>query len=505
MDPARARQGITAWERREARAVLREVVPGAVSGPAPPEPPAGLFDRAAAARWVEAWRAARGQPGEPDARRLAARVARGHAAARLAPLREHVARREQAASIRAGEVVLPFADTGSHLLGSPERVVRQALAEAQSRVLTEELNPGYAELAAALRDAARDLGFADHAARCDALEALGITSLEAELDGLLRRTETLYRWHTEGLLGRSVQVVLAMGEWHDLARAVALPWFDDAFPAAGSRPAVDQLLEALGLRAPGLHIHDTPTPKGWPAGALALAESIPGEVHLVLRRGSGLVAWRAAFHEAATAARWAATPPGPAAEDALLLDPAVAEAFGILVEGIVAEPSWAARHLSPDLADRHVWQQRVLRLLAVRRAAGLLRAELALHRDGPARAGVAYQRGMDRALVVAHDPARALLDMLGDGDEAFGAAATLRAHTLAAALQTAARARFGAAWWERPEAGAWLRALWSRSPLWDVEALTQELGAKPGLEPLIASLVEDLREEPRSYQALPRF
>lgn len=487
-------------EAEALEAALARARHGALVGRAPAPGPAevgvehaSLFERAPT---LEALAAARRPGAGARERLLAAWLVRGHAERALAPLEASLEALQEGLRVQVGDQAVPYGELVARVAREPGRDARRLLARAQIAALDGALNPVLRERLEGHRGLARELGFADPARLAEATKGVRLEALAQEAQALLRGTDTLYRWHMDGFLGRSVSLALAVAEWHDLAHALAVPWFDDQFPAGAGPRDLDLAVAALGPvrleRAAAL-------PPSQPA--LALALEVPGDVRLLHAPAAGLGACRALFHEAGHALFLAHVAPGLPPQAGRLADPSVAEAFALLLEGLLAEPAWAAERIAEPLREAYVWQQRVRRLLRVRQQAARLRYELEAWTRGPDAAPQAHRRAMERGLVVAPAP-EAWLAELG---EPFASADALRAEALASGLRAKLRAEFGDAWWREPGAGAWLRALWGQGGMRSAEEAASSVGQSPSLEPLRRELVDALRQEPRDYRVLPRF
>jgi hypothetical protein len=379
---------------------------------------------------------------------------------------------------------------------------RGDLARVQARAVEKELNPLLRERLAKLHAHARDLGFPDYASLCGELKGVSLQGLRDQLEPLVRRTDSLYRWHMEGILGRGASVMLAMAERHDVTYTLRAPWFDDQFPAGRSVEALEQVLGGMGLtiHAPNILLDVEQRPTKSPR-AFVVGVRVPEDVRLVVQPRGGHDDYRSLFHEAGHALHFGLAKPGLPVEFRYLGDNSVTEAFAFVLEHILTEEAWARQRLASNLLERYLWQQRVLRLFMVRRYAAKLRYELDLHTQGLEGAPEAYKRHLDRVLVFANPREFYLTDL----DDAFYAANYLRAWALEALLRGQLKERFGTLWWQRREAGAWLKELWEHGQAFTAEQLAERVGSRFSVEPLQRELIDALKEEPRDFKTLPKF
>jgi hypothetical protein len=461
---------------------------------------AGMFEEAVVREAIAEAR----KPGAEDRDRfLADHLAQGYLDSRVQPLTDEAETLEATLRVQVADGSVPYRLLAVRVANEPHREARRALSGARDAALAEKLNPVLRARLERMHALTRELGFVHYAAMCGALRGIDYARLREQLDTLVRRTETLYRWHMEGLLGRGASVTLALAERHDVAFATRAPWFDDQFPRGTSVQELDRVLAGMGLALrehPNITLDVEERPAKSPR-AFVVSVRVPGDVRLVVQPRGGQEDYRSLFHEAGHALHLGLTAPGLEVEYRVLGDNAVTESFAFALEHVLATEAWARRRVREDLLERYVWQQRVLKLFLLRRYAAKLRYELELHARGPEGMEQAYQRHLDRVLVFRNPAAHYLSDV----DDAFYAANYLRAWALDAVLRGALAERFGAAWWERREAGAWLRELWSHGQRWTAEEVARRVGRELSFEPLQREVVEGLREEPKDYAGLPRF
>ncbi|MCA1813194.1 MAG: hypothetical protein LC624_04490 [Halobacteriales archaeon] len=461
---------------------------------------AGMFERGVLDEALQAARA-------PDAgnrhRFLADYLAQSYLEARVQPLSDEAESLEASLKVPTHDGEVPYRLMAVRVANEPHRDARKALSAARDRVLEERINPVLRARLERMHSLARDLGFRDYAELCARLKGHDYAALRDQLDPLLTRTNTLYRWHMEGLLGRGAGVILAAAEKHDVAHAIRAPWFDDQFPRGTSLAELDRVLQGMGL-----HIRDMPNltldieerPAKSPR-AFVVAVRVPEDVRLVVQPKGGYDDYRSLFHEAGHALHFGLAKPGLDVEYRYLGDNAVTEGFAFVLEHILVQEAWAKGRVEPHLVERYVWQQRVLRLFMVRRYAAKLRYELELHTKGPEGMEREYSRTLTRALVFQNPGA----NYLSDVDDAFYCANYLRAWALDAVLRRQLAERFGATWWEERGAGDWLRGLWAEGQRWTAEQLAEQAGTKLTFAPLQEELIEGLREEPKDFQSMPKF
>lgn len=462
---------------------------------------AGLFEPATVQAALEEARA----PGaENTARFLAQYLAHGYLDARVQPLSDRADSLEASLEIPLRGQRVPYRMLAVHIANEGHRERRADLSVVRDRAMDQHLNPVLRERMQRLHALSRDLGFAHYAALCGEVKGVDYARLRDDLDALVRRTDTLYRWHMEGLLGRGASIMLAMAAKHDVAFTMRAPWFDDQFPQGRSVEAFEEVARGMGLSLRGqrnilLDIEERPAKS---PRAFVVPVRVPEDVRLVVQPKGGQDDYRSLFHEAGHALHFGLAEPGLPVEYRYLGDNSVTEAFAFVLEGILGEEAWARGRVRDDLLERYLWQQRVLRLFMVRRYVAKLRYELELHTKGLDGAPELYKKHLDRVLVFANPREHYLSDV----DDGFYAANYLRAWALEAILRGQLRERFGAAWWQHRGAGDWLRGLWAQGQAWTAEQLCRQVGTTFSVQPLTEELVAGLKaEQVRDYQGLPKF
>lgn len=459
----------------------------------------GLFEKDT----VEGALAAARAPGAGNAPRfLAEHLAHGYLDQRVQPLSDEADRVEATLKVPVMGEQVPYRMLAVRIANEGHRERRADLAVVRDHATERHLNPVLKERLGRMQALVRDLGFRDYAAFCGELKGVDLARLRDDLEPLVRRTDGLYRWHMEGLLGRGASILLALAEKHDVAYTLRAPWFDDQFPRGASLEEFERVAGRMGLslRLPNITLDVEERPAKTPR-AFVSAVRVPEDVRLVVQPKGGHDDYRSLFHEAGHALHFGLAERGLPMEYRYLGDNSVTEAFAFVLEHILAEEAWAKGRVAPLLLERYLWQQRVLRLFMVRRYVAKLRYELDLHAKGPDGGPESYQRHLNRVLVFQNPREHWLTDL----DDGFYAANYLRAWALEAILRGQLRERFGAAWWERREAGDWLRALWAKGQAWTAEQLCEHVGARFGVQPLAEELVASLKAEARDYHSLPKF
>jgi hypothetical protein len=210
---------------------------------------------------------------------------------------------------------------------------------------------------------------------------------------------------------------------------------------------------------------------------LTVSVLIPGDVRVSLKPSGGARDQAALLHEVGLALQFAfMKDPGqhfPAGREGYKPDlrfelnrlgsAVLPQAYGLLFEQLVEDRDWLQQYagLSGEKLQRHLMEANARRLFQVRRRAGKLLYDLAVHRGEEQDARAVYHRIMSRAYglaTTAEDDARYVVDR----DELYQPADEVRAWLLARQLQETLKKKFGTSWWRSPVAGDLLRDLWSK-------------------------------------------
>jgi len=377
--------------------------------------------------------------------------------------------------LRAEEAAASFAETRerhARMIAAVQAAVvarrtRELAARARARPDAPALRE---ELVARESEALAELGFANARAFAEAL-----------------RPGVDYAWWSGQ--AESFLTATAAG-FRDAERALRPLAWDEVFPAARLRPALDFALEGLSVplaRAPGLRTDESAPARGL---AFACAPRVPGEVWLVGAPRAGIPALEAIFTAAGEALHAAFTSATLPLERRALGDPASALVWRFFLPQLLAEPSFAESGPAGGRADAFAAVLRAQRLAAARRAAALVAAELALAELAPGSDphGLETLYAERIALALGRDPDEAAF--LIECSAGLRSVDELRALALALELAGHLRERFGRRWWSVRAAGELLLELWNTGTTYTPEALALELGVGPlGAEALVRALL----------------
>jgi hypothetical protein len=385
-----------------------------------------------------------------------------------------LAKREAELSLEVDGELIGFRESAIEQANEPDGDRRERIETARLAAIEERLNPLHREMLEIHHARSRELGWSSYRELCADCKGIDLPALARETAAFSAATEAAYPGVVDEPLRRAVGVGLAAARRADLPRFFRCAEADARFPAASLVPALRDTLAGLGidLDAQANVVLDVERrPKKSPR-AFCAPVRVPQEIYLVVPPMGGRDDYVALFHEAGHAEHYAHADAGLAFEFRALGDNSVTEGFAFLFDHLVEDPEWLRRHLGAEPDPELAAHVRAVRLLFVRRYAAKLGYELELHGAGwpPEELAEDYSARLSAGVGVPWPSATYLADV----DPGFYAAAYLRAWALETHLRATLRARFGPAWFDEREAGAFLRELWREGQRLDAAELLAE-------------------------------
>jgi hypothetical protein len=432
----------------------------------------GLFSREAVERVGDARGAAEG--GERARLRYLHQFALdGHLGAETRELEARMAELEASLEVELGGETIPYRLAPVVQANEEDAERRAEIEAARNAVLAERLNPLHLEALDRGHAACADLGWPSYLDAYSDVRGLDLRALAGRLDDFARATEGEYASTVDPELERTVGRRLAELRRSDLARFFRASHLDELFPGERMVPALRETLAGLGidLDAQTNVTLDTETRPTKSPRAFCSTPRVPQEVYLVMPPIGGREDYAALFHEAGHAEHYGCTDAELAFEFRHLGDNSVTESFAFLLEGLTASSAWLEAVLGVDGAAA-IEHARAARLLMLRRYSAKIAYEVELHGPGadldemPAR----YSELLGDRIGVPWPRET----WVSDVDSSFYVACYLRAWALEVDWRAELTGRFGDAWFEDREAGAWLRALWAQGQRLDADRLLAE-------------------------------
>jgi hypothetical protein len=432
---------------------------------------------------------------DDDRRRLTMLVdfaVQGYIGEATKSVESELARREAELSIEVDGERLGFRESSVVQANEPDAARRAAIEDARVRALDEHLGSLYREQTDRQHHCAAELGWGSYREMCEQSKLLDLDGLHTQTESFIRATETPYPEVLEPELRSTLGLGFSELARSDLPRFFRAANMDALFPADQLLPSFVRTMHGLGIDVnsqPGVVLDVESRPKKSPRAFCAAVRS-PGEVYLVLTPIGGWEDFSVLFHEGGHLEHFANVEPGLPFEFRYLGDNSITEAFAFLLQNLVEDPEWLRRRLGVTDASSLVSHARAQRLVYLRRYAGKLAYELELHGPGTDGSLSTMADRYSKLLGAAVGVAWARETYLADVDPGFYCACYLRAWALETHLRRVLRDRFGAAWFDRPEAGDLLKGLWLEGQRLTPEELLRQLGELDGLD--FGVMVDDL-------------
>jgi hypothetical protein len=429
-----------------------------------------LFQQEAVDRVGQARRAARGED-EARLRYLHQFALDGYLGSITRQLQTRVAELEATLEVEVGGETIPYRMAPVIQANEEDADRRAEIEGARNTVLVERLNPLHLEELESAHAACIELGWPSYLDAYSDVRALDLRGLSLQLERFAESTEAGYARTVDPELERTVGHPLADLRRSDLSRFFRAAHLDELFPSDQMVPALRQTLSGLGidLDAQSNVTLDTESRETKSPRAFCSTPRVPEEVYLVMPPIGGREDYAALFHEAGHAEHYGCTDAALAFEFRHLGDNSVTESFAFLLEGLTASPAWLAEILGVDGAEAAIEHARAARLIMLRRYSAKIAYEVELHApDADLRAMPERYSTLLGDRIGVPWPRET---WLSDIDPSFYVACYLRAWALEVDWREAMVERFGDAWFEEADAGAWLRSLWAQGQRLDADLL----------------------------------
>jgi hypothetical protein len=403
----------------------------------------------------------------------------GHLGQATKSLDAELARREAELSLELDGERIGYRESPVMQANEPDPARRAAIEEARLALTEQELNPLHREVIGCQHGLAQELGYPSYRDMCASLQGVDFDALHRQTEAFAAATEASYASVLEPELQRTLGIGLDQLRRSDLPRFFRAPETDASFPADRLTQSFVETARGLGIdiaAQPGVILDTEQRPKKSPRAFCAPVRA-PGEVYLVIAPVGGRDDFAALFHEGGHTEHFANVDPALPFEFRQLGDNAITEAYAFLFQHLIEDPEWLRRRLGVEDDGALAAYARANRLVYLRRYTAKFAYELELHSasDGELDPMADRYAELLSAAVRVDWPRQTFL---ADVDPGFYCAAYLRAWALETHLRGHLRKRFGPAWFEDPEAGATLRALWRDGQRLTPEEMLRELDGK---------------------------
>ncbi|MGH2956046.1 MAG: hypothetical protein ACRDL6_03535 [Solirubrobacterales bacterium] len=430
-----------------------------------------LFEREAVERIGEE-RRARG--GVPRLRYLHHFALDGHLGAETRAEEARLAELEATLELELDGELMPYRAAPIVQANEPDGERRAAIEAARNAIVAAQLNPLHREVLERTHAICAELGWPSYLDAYADLRALDLRALSVRLEEFARQTAPGYPGIVEPELERTVSLPLAELRRSDLHRFFRAGHLDERYPSERLVPSFRETLAALGIdldRQANVLLDTESRPSKSPR-AFCATPRVPEEVHLVVPPIGGREDFATLFHEGGHAEHYGCTGAELPFEFRHLGDNGVTESFAFLLEGLTSDPEWLRATLGVSDPEPAVAHARAAKLVMLRRYSAKIAYEVELHGPGADRDEMPerYSALLTERTGVSW-PSET---WLSDVDPGFYVACYLRAWALELSWRRHLTERFGERWFQRPEAGAWLRGLWARGQELSAEELLAE-------------------------------
>ena len=414
-------------------------------------------------------------------------LTQGHMAVGVNHFHDQMAAQMSRATIELDGQTIPFRQAGTRMINEPDRGRRDDIEERVREVRRTFLPLNEARMQR-LHEMPLELGYEHYTALFTATKRVDYLRLRGLTDRFLTETDDLYFGTLRPAL-ESMGVPPESAHRHDGAFLFRATAFDNYFSKEHVVPVLRRTLLGMGidLEAQRNIVLDIEARPQKSPRAFCSMVRVPQEVYLVITPIGGQMDYAAILHEAGHAQHFGNTSAAEPFEFRLLGDLSVSETYAFLFNHLPMDPEWLSVYLGME--DSAAWMRTVYleKLHIVRRYAAKLRYELALHTQGLPNMPQVYTQTLSAATGFAYNE----VDYLSDIDDGFYTAEYLRAWVLDAMLRKRLREQFGMRWFLNPEAGAFLKGLWSTGQKFDAEETARQIGYPEGLDP--SYLIEEFQ------------
>jgi len=357
-----------------------------------------------------------------------------------------------------------------------DRTRRKKLYELELSVV-KTLNAYHEPIIKAFHEKARELGYANYLDMYKDLRHTDICAIRDIMSGFLKRTEDIYVELMNALLAK-YSLDLDKLERHDISYIFAGSQYDKYFPSSDMLNVISAFTASLGMditklrgkeRNVILDVEHRPTKS---PRAFVSAVDPPFEIYLVVMPQGGVSDYFTIFHETGHALHYAFELDTLPFVYKKLGSSAVSESYAFLLEYVLTNPGFASKFIPDNVLEEYIRFEMLNKLYMLRRYAGKLNYEIILHTSNELeKMPEIYAEEMKKALLFKHPPELFLADI----DNGFYTAEYLRAWIFEPMLRNKLIELYGENWFSNPDAGRYLRALWSVGEKHDVEELAKNI------------------------------
>ncbi|OGC79927.1 MAG: hypothetical protein A2145_05365 [candidate division Zixibacteria bacterium RBG_16_40_9] len=380
------------------------------------------------------------------------------------------------AKIKVEGKEIPFRQIAVLISNEKDQNKRRKLFVSQDSFL-DSLNVIYKQIEDFYHSQAQELGYNSYNAFAQDLKSIDLENFKPVVQDFLVKTQIIYETLLTEFLQKNLKLNRNYFYRFDVPALLRQGEFDKYFPKEKLVETVKATYLDLGIdmdKQPNLKIDSEEREKKNPR-AVCFAIDVPADVRLSIKPIGGVQDYAALFHESGHGEHFANTTE-KIWEFKYLGNNTVTEAYAFLSEYFLSDKDWLSKHTQMSETDlkEFLKAQVFSRLLLVRRYCAKFLYELELHSQNPKSEKI-YADYLSQAMGfkrTASDEKRYLYDV----DANYYVVDYLRAWFLEAQLKSKLKEKFGESWFEKKEAGAYLKALWENGNKFTGEELVQQIG-----------------------------
>ena len=357
-----------------------------------------------------------------------------------------------------------------------DRGRRGRINAARLQVTRDILNPLYERRWRRLHDLVGELGYETYSQLFAEVRAVDFGLLRAATETFLQETEGLYQRTLDKVAQAKLGLTRQELEYSDLPFLIRAPGYDDIFRGELLLPTFERTLRGLGVSLadqPNVHV-DAEVRELKSPRAFCAPVRIPDEIYLVVMPKGGQDDFQALLHEGGHTEHFAHTDPDLPFEFRHMGDNAVTEGFAFVFDHLTLNPNWLETYLGYAESHDYLVFANLVELYFLRRYAGKLAYETEFHVRTGSLENMAerYRELLSKAVQIDVPADNYLVDI----DDGFYASNYLRAWMLEGALRMLLQDNYGMEWFRDPDAGEWLKKLWSTGQMYSADQLLLKNG-----------------------------
>lgn len=385
---------------------------------------------------------------------------------------------------------IPFRLAVVKIINEPNRKKRGNLYDARNKVI-DKINVILRERMRKLHEASRDLGYGNYMTLYKDIHGIDFRELQNKMQDFIKRTESIYVERMDKALQDKMGVKLEEAEKHDIAFFFRAKEYDRNFKKENVVGTLKRSLANMGIyleKQKNIHLDTEERPKKSPR-AYTVGIKVPDDIKLLLMPKGGHDDYASLLHEAGHCEHFGCVEPNLAFEYKWSGDNSVTESFAFLLEYLTMDKNWLRRYTNMSETREYLNFLYLYKLYFLRRYGAKLSYELKLHTSGLEGMDETYKETLEKALKFKHPKNHYLMDH----DDGFYCAWYLRAWIFESQLKALLKEKYGEKWFNKAEAGEFLKKLWSNGQRYDVVELAQRLGYHGlNIEPLVKSIHKNL-------------